>query len=62
VSSYRVHTVFIGRNLQVIIQHLPAKPVLDAMPLLTLMINAGATGLEDETIQVLAGPLRRLCN
>ena len=57
MSSYRVHTVVIGRNLPVIIQHLPAKPVLDAMPLLRLMLMANADPIEDEMFQVVAGPI-----
>jgi hypothetical protein len=57
VTSYRVRTIAIGRNLPAITQHLPTKPVLDAVPLLTLMLNAGATLFEAERILVLAGPV-----
>jgi hypothetical protein len=56
MTSYRVHTVVIGRNLPVIVQHLPAKPVVDAMPLLRLMLQANARPIEDEMFQVVAGP------
>jgi hypothetical protein len=37
------------------LQHLPAKPVLDAMPLLTLMLMADADPIDDEMSQV-GGP------
>jgi hypothetical protein len=42
--------------LPVIVQHLPAKLVADAMPLLRLMLQANARPIEDEMFQVVAGP------
>jgi hypothetical protein len=58
VTSYRVHTILIGCNMPVIVQHFSFKPYIDAMPLLRLMVQANAGLLENGVIQVLAGPIK----
>jgi hypothetical protein len=46
----------IGRNMPVIYQRFPAKPVLDTWPLLWLMLEVGGTVLQKEMVQAIAEP------